>query len=273
MSLSRFYKNNTAFQAQAVLDKSAVISNEPIWKSIVKEEAIIPEENVTEEIIESLPETDLAPETVDTHEPSLPPVEEVETPKEEPTTPMPQEVTIDIETIEQNAFLSGVEAGRKQAEEDFENTAQTFMCICKELDSLRETILRNSTAEMKELVLAISEKIIRHSVTEQDETIVATINDAINLAVKSDEFQIQINPEDLAAIEAKKQEIIDSVSGLDNIVLMADPTIERGGCILESTCCTVDASMIGQIKVIHDSIMATDTLPETKGNAEPDNIK
>ena len=137
------------------------------------------------------------------------------------------------------------------------------MCICRELDSLRETILVNSTTEMKELVLAISEKIIRHSVTEQNETIVATINDAIRLAVKSDEFQIQINPEDLAAIETRKQEIIDNVSGLNNIVLLADPNIERGGCKLESTCCTIDATMTGQIKVIHDSIMATDNLQET----------
>ncbi|MBL4902549.1 MAG: hypothetical protein JKY62_07845 [Desulfocapsa sp.] len=254
MSLSRFYKSNTEFQAQSVLNKSSDINDEPVWESIVKDEQIVPEDNVPDTITES-PETNPAPEMAE--EPDRSP------PLDAPSTPAQPEVTIDIETIEQNAFLSGVEAGRKQAEDDFENNAQTFMCICRELDSLRETILVNSTTEMKELVLAISEKIIRHSVTEQNETIVATINDAIRLAVKSDEFQIQINPEDLAAIETRKQEIIDNVSGLNNIVLLADPNIERGGCKLESTCCTIDATMTGQIKVIHDSIMATDNLQET----------
>jgi flagellar assembly protein FliH len=264
MSLSRFYKSNTEFQAQSVLNKSCDIRDEPVWGSIVKDEGIVPEENVTEVILES-PETNLAAEVVAEPVPSPPP--------DSPPTPVQPEVTIDIEAIKQNAFSSGVEAGRKQAEKDFENSAQTFMCICRELDSLRETILKNSTAEMKELVLAISEKIIRHSVTEQNETIVATIKDAIRLAVKSDEFQIQINPADLAAVKTKKQEIIETVSGLNNIALMADPNIERGGCKLESTCCTIDATMIGQIQVIHDSVMATDSFQETKYSTEPDNRK
>jgi len=97
-----------------------------------------------------------------------------------------------------------------------------------------------------------------------------TIKDAINLAVNSDEFEIQINPDDLSVVEKFKQEIIDSISGLNNIVLRPDPTLERGGCKLESSCCTVDASMISQIKVIHDSIMAAENLSELTKNTEPE---
>ncbi len=108
------------------------------------------------------------------------------------------------------------------------------------------------------MVVNISEKIIRHSVSQQEDTIVATIKEAIQLAVKSDEFQIQINPQDLESLEQQKKEIIDTVNGLDNIIFHADSSIERGGCKLESTCCTVDASLTSQIEIIRDSVMEDD---------------
>jgi flagellar assembly protein FliH len=263
MSLSRFYKTNEGFQKKAILKNSTNAGKEPVWESIVKEKNILPEP-VDSDILDTAAIPEPPPDTIldnqdfdDSPVPDdSPEAENIVREKPPPAPVPPPEPSIDVEGIRENAFTAGVTAGRKQAEEDFENSAQTLLSICNELNRLRETILQNSVGEMKELVLAISEKIIRHSVTEQNETIVATIKDAIHLAVKSDEFQIQLNPDDLKAVESQKKEIIDSISGLDNIVFKSDATVERGGCTLESTCCTVDASMTCQIKVIHDSVMA-----------------
>lgn len=77
-----------------------------------------------------------------------------------------------------------------------------------------------------------------------------------------------INPEDLHAVESKKPEIMDSMSSLENIVFKTDSTIERGGCKLESTCCTVDASMTSQIKVINDAIMASENVSDFQETRE-----
>jgi flagellar assembly protein FliH len=251
MSLSRFYKHNQDFQPETLLPHENGLEKKAIWgESIIKEE-------VTEV---NAPEISTSEETVTENIPEDP-IQEIT--KEIPTSPpAPIEPAIDLETIRNEAFASGVDIGRKEAEEDFENTANTFLCICNELDKLRETILRNSITEMKELVMDISEKIIRHSITEQDETIIATLKDAIQLAVKSDEIQIQVNPDDIQCIEGKKQDIINSISGLENIILQADSTIDRGGCKLESSCCTVDATLTSQIKVIRDNVIAADFVQE-----------
>ena len=270
MSLSRFYKTNNNFKPKAVLDTAAFTSKEPMWGSIIKDETILPQSVPEHDQEPALPATEIPESSSEISQPD-------ESSEKVISDNSPENVTdeslappgqpgpaIDIEAIRENAFTSGIAAGRQQAEKDFENIAQTLLSICNELDRLRETILQNSAGEMKELVLAISERIIRHSVKEQEETIIATIKDAIHLSVKSDEFQIQINPEDLEVVNSQKKEIINSISGLDNIVLKSDPNIERGGCKLESSCCTVDATMASQIKVIHDSIMASDTLPEQR---------
>ncbi len=252
MSLSRFYKKSQDFQPDTLIPKANVSSDEPVWgESIISEEIelVAPPPDIPDE--ESLVTENIAVDPVEV-------ADEVIIP-----TPLPlAEPELDLEAVRSEAFASGVDMGRKEAEEDFENGINTLLSICNELDKLRETILKNSIPEMKELVMDISEKIIRHSITEQEETITATIREAIQQAVKSDEIQIQINPDDLNCIKLKKQEIIDSISGLDNIVLQSDPTIERGGCKLESSCCTVDATLSNQIKVIKENVMAD--APTTK---------
>ncbi len=272
MSLSKFYKTNAGFQARALLDNITSASKGPVWESIVKEEL---EEDpssappISPPSQEDLPDPDdeFQSDNKEGLETESPPLKEglpqVHSP---PSPPQPAEPAVDVEAIRSDAYLDGIAEGRKQAEEDFENSSQTLINICQELNHLRETILRNSTEEMKELVLGISEKIIRHSVTIQHDTIIETIKDAIQLAVQSDAFQIRLNPADLKAVEARKIEIIESISSLDNIVLKADPGVDPGGCLLESSCCTVDASLTSQIKVIRDAIIKDESLIGSSGS-------
>ena len=254
-----------------MLPKGSVPSDQPVWgESIIIEEIQVeppsspqvPEKvaPVAEEI-PAEPVT-VTPDTPDkavqvTEKTSAKTVEDVD--EDVITTPpAPAEPAFDLEAVRNKAFASGVKKGRKEADEDFENGINTLLSICNELDKLRENILKNSIPEMKELVMQISEKVIRHSITDQEETITATVIEAIRLAVKSDEIHIQINPDDLKFIELKKQEIIDSIGGLENITLQSDLSIERGGCKLDSSCCTVDATLSNQIKVIKDTVMADD---------------
>ena len=194
MSLSKFYKKSQNFQPDTLVPKGNSPKDEPVWG----------ESLITEEIEIELPDTsevheEVAPVVEET------PVEPVEVLVEEVvSTPPAAKPDFDLEAIRNEAFASGVDMGRKEAEEDFGNGINTLLSICNELDKLRETILKNSIPEMKELVINISEKVIRHSITQQEETITATIREAIQLAVKSDEIQIQINPDDLKCIEAQE---------------------------------------------------------------------
>jgi flagellar assembly protein FliH len=194
------------------------------------------------------------------------------TPPDEPVPPQePPAPDIDLELIRQEALNEGVRRGRQQAEEDFGTCGRSLRATMEQLSGLHETILRNNLHEMHTMVMAIAEKVIRHSLSsEQNQTILATIEDAIRFAVKSEEFEIRINPDDLEVIKNKKQEIIDEISGLNNITLKGDNTIERGGCRLESVNCTVDATIGSQLQVIEESLKASrDSGPPPEKESQP----
>ncbi len=160
----------------------------------------------------------------------------------------------DLEKLREEAYNQGLSDGLKIAEEDFGSSAKALVMACEQVNTLRETVLNNSMAEMENLVLVIAAKIIRHSVTEQDRTIVDTVADAIRQAVKSDELVIEVNPADLAVIKAKSKDFIDAISGLENIVVQGNPAIEQGGCSIDSSTSMVDATIAGQLRIIEEKI-------------------
>ena len=147
----------------------------------------------------------------------------------------------------QRGRQAGVTEGREQVKNDFEAAITVVLNIGQELDSLRQTILENSRDELQALALAIAEKVTRRSVREQSETISRTVEEAIHLAISSEEITVLINPADYQTIMDKSDELKAGVTGLRTLAIRADETIERGGCRLESDNCIVDATMAGQL--------------------------
>jgi len=257
MSLSRHFKDQGEFTPKSLVpgtrskeddwhptpvsddDQSPPPAEEEFLETLHSEAHSLQEEAADPEVIQ---------ESTIPDQPSIDPVQS-ETIVYEPPSPMP-----DIESIQSEAYNAGVEQGLKQADADFGSTLAALTLVCDQLSTIRETILKNSKTEMVELVLALSEKIIRHSVTEQNQTIIDTVESAIHQAVKSSEFYIYLHPDDMLSVQDRTQKFIAGLNGLDNIVVKSDPTVERGGCKVESENCTVDATIGSQFKVLQDSL-------------------
>jgi flagellar biosynthesis/type III secretory pathway protein FliH len=58
----------------------------------------------------------------------------------------------------------------------------------------------------------------------------------------------------MLSVQDRTQEFISGLNGLENIVVKADPTVQRGGCKIESENCTVDATIDSQFKVLEESL-------------------
>jgi flagellar assembly protein FliH len=163
----------------------------------------------------------------------------------------------EAEKMAAEAYQQGLEEGRKKADDDFGSAARALFFTCQQLDTLRATIIANSSKELLEFSLTVAEKILRFSVREQDLTIISTIEEALRRAVKSDEFTIHIHPNDYDTLIAKTEEIIAGVSGLNSIVVRKDSSVERGGARIESDNCTIDATIAGQFEVIREELKNT----------------
>ncbi len=257
MSLSKYYKSSNSFQP----------------------EKLIKQEEGTPEGWQSLPQTEQLPFQTEPLPIATAPeasrrVTEDEPPGSPPDTPpLQQEIDLNnylertiaeqkIEEAYQRGIQEGTQAGTQagiqqgldKAEQDFGDAIRTLLSTCQQLDTIRETIIKNSSREMLEFSLAIAEKIIRRSVCEQDNTIIDTIEEALQRAIRSDEFVVYVHPEDHDIISRKSSEIIAGLTGLNNIIIKKDMGVERGGAKIESDKCTIDATIASQFDVIREEI-------------------
>jgi flagellar assembly protein FliH len=143
----------------------------------------------------------------------------------------------------------------EEAEKNLNHTAEALGAACMDISRLRENILRNSTKDMLRLVMVISKQIIQHEVASREELIVSIITEALHAAIKADECHIKINPDDLNVVNDKKPLFLTSISGLKNITFEADPSLARGGCLVESELGEVDATLETKLEKIFQELV------------------
>ncbi len=261
MSLSKVIKDSGGFVPEKIVAKD--LEDSPVWGNLVKHvEPEIETVQETTEIDVPTHDSNVTSQSYDSDF-SAPEIDEHDTLIHSDASPvMPDEQNIaekmfsqeELDLALEESYSNGVQAGMDRMESDYGLSVKTLQSICEQLNTVRETILKNSMSEMRELVLLIAEKIIRHSISSQKETIVKTVEDAIQQAVKSDEFIISVNPDDYITIKTKSADFINSVTGLENIIVRSDASIDSGGCLIESSNCTVDATLVSQLEIIAEAL-------------------
>lgn len=259
MSLSKYFKNSDSFQPQKIVKSTT--KTDSGWKSLANKKD--PSSFQAEQQLKRTksptdlakdPDTEQSQENSDLYPSSLDTLQkhggdELNTPDQSPNSSKYIAIS-EIETQLKQAYDDGVQNGLEKAEEDYGSATRSLVTSCQQLNTVRETIISNSSRELQEFAFAIAERIIRKSLRDNDTIIVATIEEALQRAVKSDEFYIYIHPDDYDIVVEKSDDLITGLSGLNNLVIKKDITVERGGAKIESDNCTIDATIAGQFDVI-----------------------
>ena len=166
-----------------------------------------------------------------------------------PSDPQQQEVATNQAVVAQSSSFW------EEAEKKLNDTAQALGTAMMDISHLKETILTNSTSDMLRLVMAISKQVIHLEVKTNEDIIISVITQALQAAIKADEFHIKISPKDHAAVTEKKPLFLASISGLKNITFEADPSITCGGCLVESTLGQVDATVEAKLEKIYQELL------------------
>jgi flagellar assembly protein FliH len=268
MSLSKYYKDSTSFQPEDLVKRE--VHPPPGWQSL-QSKAGLPFQSQQLSVVADPKDLARNPR-IDTTVPAdistkkTPAAVQKEKQPAAPAPPVPPtppkqeidltnylELAVAEKKIEQ-AYQRGIKAEKDRIEQDFQAATRALLSTCQQLDTIRETIISNSGEEIQQFVLAIAEKILRISVREQDSTIIATIEEALQRAVKSDEFTLYIHPDDYTTVTENSSEIVAGLTGLNKVVIKRDKSVERGGVKIESDNCTIDATIASQFEVIREEI-------------------
>ncbi len=185
----------------------------------------------------------------------------------EPLAPTPDQQA-QLAALERDAFTkgyaqgerAGLEAGAKRAEAMLRRLAQTL----EELASLRDTMVRQTERELVQLSLAIARRILQREASVDPELASALAHIALERLGTTSPATVRLHPADYASVTSDTL-----AAGTRQVEIVADPSVARGGCVVESEFGFIDASIDSQMDEIARAVLgdAPSPVPARRGVA------
>lgn len=167
----------------------------------------------------------------------------------------------------ESKISSAYERGFKDAERSLRE--QIYSELRKEIDEhlqLFDNLIKNFYHEVDSfnrkvekmivtLAVEISRKVLRKEIDENDEFILGQVREALRRVLGVSKVRLRINPDDERVIREHKPELLQMADSIRELVIETDPSIERGGCILESELGNVDARISTQFGLIETKLI------------------
>jgi flagellar assembly protein FliH len=175
----------------------------------------------------------------------------------------------DSETVRlrmEEAFKQGLEQGRAEItaaqQEQIDQAANALQTMMAEVDKAQLRDRERMETETVHLALAIAKKILGHE-SRYGQVAARVVKSAMQKVADPRQLVVKLNPLDLDAIIARRQEIKLSDDPDAVMAFEGDEAVGRGGCVIETRLGDIDARIDRQIKIIEDLLL--EQLPKPAG--------
>jgi flagellar assembly protein FliH len=148
--------------------------------------------------------------------------------------------------IRENARDEGFEEGLRRAEEMMAEMRETFASLM----NVREEALLSASDEIAKIAIEVAERIIRTEVTCDPSLIQALVRDTIQKSGRGvKNLLVKVHPDSEESLkQALKDEPVPNLKA--ELIIMDDPTLEPGSCIVETNSGLIDASFTTQLEML-----------------------
>lgn len=155
------------------------------------------------------------------------------------------------ENIKKSAFEEGYRNGLEKSGEDmalFREELLKFM-------SARKDVFEYIAPDIMEISVNIARKIIKKELESDPQIIINTIIDVLKTVSKSEpKVTIRVKPQSVQFIKDTIPNITYQYGVDAKINIVADPTMEEGGCVFQTNNGIVDASIDTQLEIIKKAL-------------------
>lgn len=153
-------------------------------------------------------------------------------------------------TIRDNAAQEGYKSGIEAAKSDIEKLKVSLGNFMTSKNEVFEFI----APDILEISLDIARKIVKKEVSQNPEAILETILDVLKTISKEEpRITLKVNPAQVHIAKENIADIKDSIGLESKTNVIADDTIEIGGCIIQTSNGIVDATLDTQLEIIKEA--------------------
>lgn len=165
-----------------------------------------------------------------------------------------QELESELESRPRQAYQQGYRegqmAGAQQAAKSIEPVAEKMAESIRDLATLRGRYLHDVEEDALKLAIAIARKVLHRELTVDSEALLGVVKAAFERVDARDVHRVRLNPADVPLV----QRFLASAGVPPRVEIAPDPSLERGGIVIETTRGLLDASISSQLKEIEQGL-------------------
>jgi len=171
---------------------------------------------------------------------------------------------------QQEGYQQGLADGRKdgreqalvEAREEFkqrqESLISTLAEVVKELDLRKRRLLSQAHKDLVSLAVSIARKVIR-SVAEASPAVAEeNVREAVRLTGSASDVVVRVHPEEREFLELLVGEIAEQFGQSKHVRLVADESVNRGGCVIQTEAGEVDGRIETQVSRIAEELLGSE---------------
>lgn len=151
------------------------------------------------------------------------------------------------------------ERARDRAEREVHRRLKTVLpaleAAARAVASERENWLSEWETAAIRLAVAIAARILRQTLDDDPKIAVGMIHDALQMAAGSTRLKLRLHPEDVQLLGDNAAEVVAALASCGEPSIVADPTVERGGSVVETQQGTIDARLETQLSRITQELL------------------
>ena len=157
----------------------------------------------------------------------------------------------EAENIKKSAFEEGYRLGLEKANVDLENFRNEFVHFM----NARKDVFEYIAPDILEISVDIARTIIKKELESDPQVLLNTIIDVLKTVSKNEsKIVIKVHPHSVQFIKDTLPNITYEYGIDTKINILADPSIDNGGCVLQTNNGIVDASINTQLEIIKKAL-------------------
>lgn len=146
-------------------------------------------------------------------------------------------------------FEQGTQDGRAAAGAEMDEMIQTMRGLVEMARGERHKIIESAEPELVRMAIAISERILHAHVAVEPATVLEMTRSAISRVLERETVTIRVNPADIELMREHREQLM-AANDIDNLRLIEDQRVDRGGVIVETEGGTIDAKISTQLREV-----------------------
>ena len=156
-------------------------------------------------------------------------------------------------------FEQGAGDGRAAAQAEMDEMLETMRGLVEMARVERHKIIETAEPEIVRLSVTIAERILNQHVALEPSAVLDMARSAITRLVNRETVTVRVNPADIETMRQHRDKLME-MNDIDNMRVIEDQRVDRGGVVIETDAGTIDAKISTQLREVRRLLAVEDSI-------------